>query len=345
MAIQISGTTVIDNSTNVNVGAAGSFHVTDSGAFVKNNAVGLGTTDTTGRDAGVGTSKGTLIYNETDLTVQVYDGTQWINGLTSPFVATGGTEDTTSRSGYKIHTFTSPGSFSVTEGQRNVEYLIIAGGGGGGYTAGGGGGAGGYKTGTSMTITPGTYPVTIGGGGAGATVDGNNGSKGADSSFNSVTSEGGGFGRHAGASGGDGGSGGGSGYTTGTGGSGTDYPGPNQQGFPGGDSGGGGGPQYTCAGGGGAGGAGESVIANTPGGDGGIGQASSINGTSTTRAGGGGGSSGGGGGTGGPGGGGNGGFSLPGTGGTAGTPNTGGGGGGTGHNGGSGIVIIAYPNA
>jgi hypothetical protein len=157
-------------STSSNVSASSSITVGDS--FLLNTAVGLGTTDTTGRNAGVGTAKGTLIYNATTKGVEVYDGTQWINGLSSLVSATGGSQDTTSRSGYIVHTFTSPGTFTVLNGDVDVEYLVVAGGGGGGkmnYPVGrgaGGGGAGGYRTG-SLPVTPGDYPVTIGGGGGG----------------------------------------------------------------------------------------------------------------------------------------------------------------------------------
>ena len=45
---------------------------------------------------------------------------------------------------YKVHSFTSGGTFAVT-GSGEVEYLVIAGG-GAGSTAGSGGGAGGYLT-------------------------------------------------------------------------------------------------------------------------------------------------------------------------------------------------------
>jgi len=62
--------------------------------------------------------------------------------------ASGGTETTSGD--YKIHTFTSPGTFCVScegtsAGSNTVDYLVIAGGGGGGNTYGGGGGAGGYR--------------------------------------------------------------------------------------------------------------------------------------------------------------------------------------------------------
>ena len=57
--------------------------------------------------------------------------------------ATGGT--ITTDGNFKIHTFTSPGTFSVTDGGDISELLIVSGGGGSGFDASGGGGAGGLK--------------------------------------------------------------------------------------------------------------------------------------------------------------------------------------------------------
>ena len=62
----------------------------------------------------------------------------------SPFAAIGGT--VTNIGGYRIHTFTSNGTLTVT-GNGNVEALVVAGGGGGGssQTSSGGGGGGGAR--------------------------------------------------------------------------------------------------------------------------------------------------------------------------------------------------------
>ena len=138
--------------------------------FIKQNAVGIGSTTTTGRSAGVSTDTGTLIYNATAREVQVYDGNAWTGGFTSPFSATGGSKDTTSRSGFAVHTFTGDDTFVVTgTPSDSVEFLVIGGGGGGGGGAagGGGGGAGGFRSGSSLSVSPGTYPITVGGGGNG----------------------------------------------------------------------------------------------------------------------------------------------------------------------------------
>lgn len=237
----------------------------------------------------------------------------------------------------------------------DVEYVVVAGGGGGGTTRGGGAGAGGYRSSVSgensgggnsaesvLTVTPGTtYTVTIGGGGAGGIYSpGTPGSNGSNSVFGSITSTGGGRGggRQSGASqsGGSGG-GGGSDYFSGS-------AGTSGQGYAGGTT------SFTNygAGGGGAAAVGQSV--SSAGGNGGTGVASSITGSSVTRAGGGGGGAySGTAGTGGAGGGGNGGLGGGNTG-SAGTVNTGGGGGGggddaSGGNGGSGVVLLRMPTA
>lgn len=160
-SLVVSGMTTATGG--IQVGTTTSIIVGSS--FIKNNAVGIGTTTTTGRNPGVGTAVGTLIYNATTQQVEVYAGSSgWIGGLQVPFSATGGSLDTSSRSGYYVHTFTSPGTLTVTGGPaKSTEYLIIAGGAGGG--GGGGGGTGGYRSGT-ITLSSGTYPIQVGGGGA-----------------------------------------------------------------------------------------------------------------------------------------------------------------------------------
>ena len=331
-----------------------------SSTTISQYSVSIGSTDTTGRDAGIGTANGQVIYNASTFELQVfYDGV-WKGGLTTPFSATGGTLDSSSRPGFNIHTFTGSGSLEVTSGSGTAEYLVIAGG-GGGKSSGGGGGAGGYRTGTSFPLTPGTYTIQVGSGGAGAVYLGSVGTQGTPSfitnpGITSVTSSGGGYGDA-----GPGGSGGGAGYSgaAGTGNVGGYTPPEGNDGGTG-HTGSGTGDGYLSGGGGGAGAVGGPAPSGTVAGTGGNGSSSSITGTSVTRAGGGGA-----GGDnfrvtnaarpGGSGGGGNGGDSgdlnqfnpAPGT---AGTTNTGSGGGGgnnsgNGGPGGSGIVIIAYPTA
>jgi hypothetical protein len=238
---------------------------------------------------------------------------------------------------YKVHEFTSSGTFAVT-GSGDVEYLVVAGG-GGGYC--GGGGAGGMRTGT-LSVSAGNKTVTVGAGGYSGQCNvnghGNNG-VGGNSVFDSITSTGGGFGGGAGAANNTaGGSSGGAGgnYTANSG-----FPQssvtPNQ-----GNDGGKSDllNSQKSGGGGGSGAVGGNAADGMLGGNG---SASSISGSAVTYAGGGGGSAssnqGGTSGAGGTGGGGG--------AGSAGTVNLGGGGSGMNDSaragyGGSGIVIVRY---
>lgn len=291
-----------------------------------------------------------------------------VSDLKISFVAaTGGTITTTGD--FKIHTFTSSGTFTVSDagnssGSNTVDYLVIAGGGGAGAYGAGGGGAGGYRfsNGTAsgsysagpsplgasaLPVSAQAYPITVGGGGAGGDDSpAVSGSPGSNSIFSTITSAGGGKGaggtnpRPAG-SGGSGG--GGDRDNTATGSGNTPSVSPSQ-----GNNGGTGifaAPNYGGGGGGGAGAVGGNGSSSTAG-NGGDGLASSITDSSVTRGGGGGGGtfSSASGGTGGSGGGGS---QAPDNGG-AGTANTGGGGGsnvftgGVAGAGGSGIVVIRY---
>ena len=225
--------------------------------------------------------------------------------------ATGGTVTTCGN--FKIHTFTGPGTFCVSQvgnpagGGSSLEYLVVAGGGGGAgqnnsARGGGGGGAGGYRTsafgpsplqGTALTATVSPYPVTVGSGGAGGP-SGGCGSQGANSIFSTITSTGGGAGRgrvltpgQPGGSGGGAGDGGGA--TPFPGGSGNTPPVSPPQGNDGGtnnanpnNNGGGG------AGGGGAGAAGSPESSPggypAPGSAGGAGVPNDITGSAVTYA-------------------------------------------------------------
>ena len=223
----------------------------------------------------------------------------------------------------------------------SADLLVVAGGGGSGSakagSGSGAGGAGGYRTASSITLTPGqVYTVTVGDGGAGGTgtsgnVDGSNGSPSSisGSGITTVTSAGGGGGGDAsGGNGLDGGSGGGgggnSGATGATGGSGNVPSVSPSQGNDGGNvtSGSGYG-----AGGGGAGGAAPNGGGNPS--SGGPGTANSITGSSVTYAAGG--------------------IAGSGSPGAVGAANTGNGGSGSGQAyagsaGGSGIVILSVPD-
>ena len=317
----------------------------------------------------------TLVYaDDTQGWLVVNDGNNDAGSQAQFITATGGTE-TTVCTNFKVHTFTGPGTFTVTNagnaaGSNEVSYMVIAGGAGSGANAGGGGGAGGYREAKSpqtpytaspldgyantpnrISLTAQGYPIVVGGGGAGATGAPARGSNGNPSTFDTITSAGGGGGASSATpvrNGGPGGSGGGArSNISGTGGTGNTPPTNPAQGTNGGATGGCG---PTCVGGGGGGAGGAGCSGNPGPGGGGVGTTSSINATPTVRAGGGGGASNASnpGGPAGPGGGGAG-ANNPGQG-TAGTANTGGGAGGSGGAapstvgaaGGSGLVIIRY---
>jgi hypothetical protein len=252
------------------------------------------------------------------------------------------------------------GTVALSQAPYSVDFLVIAGGGAGGGAVspegGGGGGAGGYRNSYSTETSGGggssestinfstgtTYTITVGAGGAGKVVVPDSNSKGINSSISgtgitTITSSGGGAGRSvspsepSGIANGGSGGGGGQQSPVWSGGTGT-----ANQGYNGGANGGG-----TAYGGGGGGGAGALGGTSTVGneGVGGAGLASSITGSSVTRA------VGGNGGQGNP-------YGSPADG-TDAPANTGNGGKGAygtastyrGGNGGSGVVIIRMPTA
>jgi len=330
------------------------------------------------------TVNGTLATEGIAVTLVFIDSTQgWLvtdSGLqseapTTEFVAAAGGTITTSGD-YKIHTFTGPGTFQVTNaggpsGSSEVSYMVVAGGGSGGFSAngdaGGGGGAGGFREGKTpqctytssplactsgsnngLPVAVASYPVTVGGGGT-ATGSGVAPGSGSPSSFvgtTTITSTGGGGGAQGNCGtykvGGAGGSGGGGGNgTTAVGGAGNTPSVSPAQGKNGGDGLEVNNPQNWFGGGGGGATAVGADAANPGSGPGGAGATTSINGSPTAFAGGGGGGCvsgprGGSRSTGGAGGGGA--AGSPGNTGADGTVNTGGGAGGgsSGNNGGNG---------
>ena len=142
--------------------------------FLKPTAIGIGSTTIAGRNAGVGTAPGTLIY-AADGGLFLYVGAGGWTKLADVVSATGGTQ--TEDGSRKVHTFTSPGSFTV-DNNVTANILVVAGGGSGGsgsWTSGsgsegaGGGGAGGLRYRSSIPISAGTYAVEVGTGGPGGT--------------------------------------------------------------------------------------------------------------------------------------------------------------------------------
>ena len=246
----------------------------------------------------------TLVFvDATEGWKNVQDSTSNVIGETF-MSASGGTETTCGN--FKIHTFTSSGTFTVSSisnnpANKSLDYLVVAGGGGGGGSGsagGSGGGAGGFRLSnalgipaptisplanpTGITATATSYPITIGAGGTGGCglfPPGNQGgTAGANSVFSTITSAGGGRGGgYFCATGGNGGSGAGGGDPDGpvpnAGGSGNTPPVSPPQGNNGGAGTGPGGSDGTQAagGGGGAGAAGTAGASPSVGGDGGSG--------------------------------------------------------------------------
>ena len=300
--------------------------------------------------------------------LNVPPGVPWESTLTrgltrsQPVVATGGT--ITFSGNFKIHSFTTVGTatFTITSPSiTQLQVLVVGGGGAGGsgYECGGGGAGGAVFS--TIPLSANSYTVTVGDGGAGAVIlpRGGQAASGSNSSFATLTGNGGGGGgnygdigagstlvqtggqaANGGCGGGGGGNGGGPAGTAGLG----------NQGFGGGTS--------TNLGGSGGGGMGSvgSNATTAAGANGGLGLTYIVGGQSYLVCGGGGGGSESGAA------GGNGGSGIGGTGGvgnntpngtapTSGATNTGSGGGGSygytsqshaGGSGGSGIVIIAY---
>ena len=303
----------------------------------------------------------TFVYvDSTQGWINVQDSTSNVRGSPN-LIATGGT--ITTSGDFKIHTFTGPGSFTVTNvsttaAENTVGYMVVAGGGSGGTPTGsggsGGGGAGGFREGrnvpidnftasplvansptNAVTVTAQTYSITVGAGGAskpsspgGGTGAGN---PGTNSIFSTITSTGGGGGGGipCGEENGlPGGSGGGARYGPFSGGAGNTPPVSPAQGFNGGNTpsatrSASGGGGASAAGGDGYPGSGYPTGAN-PGGPGGAGVTTEITASPVAYAGGGGGGVY----AGTPGSGGTGGGGAAGNPAGSGTDNTGGGGGG-----------------
>jgi len=204
----------------------------------------------------------TLVYiDATKGWLVVNDGNNDAGLQPSYITATGGTILTVGD--YKTHVFTGPGTFCVScagnpGGSDTLEYLVVAGGGG---SQDGGGGAGGFRMYTSapgsnsplnapagLTAAATPYSVTVGAGGTGVN-PGAAVASGAVSTFSTITSAGGGYGKSACGAASPGGSGG-SGKPLGNG---NDPPTAPPQGQPGGCAPA---PGASSGGGGGAGGTG-----------------------------------------------------------------------------------------
>jgi hypothetical protein len=204
----------IDGNVTIN-GAISATSFTGSGSGL--TGVDAATVSTTAPSS---PTQGDMWFDSTTGTTAMYvwNGSSW-DQMSNKFSALGGTVTTYSSGGinYKVHTFTSSGTFTA-KSSGEIELLMVAGGGGGGTAssgagaAGGGGGAGGLIYNASKLITTGTHTITIGGGGAGSTdntANAGTGGDGADTTGFSLTAVGGGGGGSRDTVGNPGGSGGG----------------------------------------------------------------------------------------------------------------------------------------
>ena len=195
--------------------------ITNGTTSINKHSVGVGTTTTAGRNAGVSTAIGTLNFNTTLSKLEFYNGNKWVQITDSFFSVSGGTESTFGN--YKLFTFTSNGTFTVT-GSGNIDILVVGGGGQGGLPSsavsnyGGGGGAGGLVWYTGFKVEAGDHSIVVGNGGAQTSSGSGNrrGNDGSDSTAFGLTAKGGGGGGGQGGqpAGRDGGSGGGGGYAS-----------------------------------------------------------------------------------------------------------------------------------
>jgi hypothetical protein len=116
-------------------------------------------------------ANGYMRINTTTHRVEVFYGNAWqtVAQLSSGAItATGGT--ITTSGSYKIHTFNSSSTFTITAGSGTIEYMLVGGGGGAtggvsGVNYGSGGAAGVVRTG-NITLGEGTYTITVGAGGS-----------------------------------------------------------------------------------------------------------------------------------------------------------------------------------
>jgi len=264
----------------------------------------------------------TLIFvDSTKGWMDIHDSTSNVQG--AQFItATGGTI-TTVCTNFKVHTFTSPGTFCVSAvgnpaGSDQVSYMVVAGGGGSGGDSGGGGGGGGFREGKSpqtpyvaspiacttgsgdggagLPVSVAGYPITIGAGGSagagappgGTPAVGGDGSASTFAGSSTITSAGGGGGGSRPAPDGrPGGSGGGARSQAGAAGNGNTPPVSPAQGFNG--AGVAPTPGGNSGGGGGATALGIYASSCSAGGPGGAGATTQINGSPNSFSGGGGG--------------------------------------------------------
>ena len=126
---------------------------------------------TAARSSAIPTPSAGMVAYSTATSLQVYNGSAWVDLSTGYGVASGGTAFATPPTGYAGNTFTADGTLTVSKAGL-FDVLMFGGGGAGaasqapGYGSGGGGGGSVIETTIYLAAT--TYAITIGAGGAGA---------------------------------------------------------------------------------------------------------------------------------------------------------------------------------
>ena len=175
-------------------------------------AIAASTEVTRSATAPASSTAGDLWFDTVNNAMKTYNGTSW-DQLSNKFSATGGTESTYTSGGvtYKVHTFTSSGTFTAGS-SGSVDVLLVAGGGAGGHRHAGGGGAGGVIASANKSLYAGSFTIVVGGGGytafGGVDLTGPSGSNTTAFGLTAVGGGGGGPNNNNGVSGGSGGGGG-----------------------------------------------------------------------------------------------------------------------------------------
>ena len=205
------------------IATVGSLEITDGTTKISKHAVGVGTTTTAGRNAGVSTAIGTVNFNSTLGKLEFYNGSKWLQITDNRFKVASAEAAQSTFGNYTLFAFTSNGTFTVT-GSDSIDILVVGGGGQGGMpnassNYGGGGGAGGLVWYTGFNVAEGEYSVIVGAGGPTNTSGSGSrrGLDGSDSTAFGLTAKGGGGGGGQGGTppGRSGGSGGGGGFQVG----------------------------------------------------------------------------------------------------------------------------------
>jgi len=143
---------------------------------------------------------GMIRHNTITDSYEYYDGSKWV--FQHSGISASGGNDVYDFGPYRVHVFTSTGTFTVSS-SGFVDILVVAGGGGGGSHVPGGGGAGGLIYRPELEISNASYTITVGNGGNGSFNTGNNptayagmpnASRGGDSVAFGLTAKGGGHG-------------------------------------------------------------------------------------------------------------------------------------------------------